>query len=604
MGLLDDLKGNGKPNPNAIPIKNVKSETITERPDLFQFRSTDYKGGERLTYNEKRVNEIVKKWDSEKLDPIMAVADPDSEDQYIVIGGHHRMEAMRRLDIEEVPIRIVKGDIHDEDDRKRLKKLAITSNYLVSENNLREQADNAWELYTDMEMSTQEIKEELRLKSSTRAEKLLWIHEAGDGVIERVMLQPELEPAAVELGRARVKYGMPEETVGGLFSRWVAEYEATGKVPGQVSLRTQIDLLAAARGDRGDVAQQEGMLAGFGGDIVLSEFDKSRRELEQLHSKERKIGQRMTACERLAADLDLDLDELLEAADERRKSVRKEIEQEENLLLGRDIQPPDDFQAMDKDNDGIDDSVDPVVTAKDDSKGDDCPLEKDKAEEAPPEGFGTNLFGDLQELPKPESDEDEEEEAGESDEGGPSMAMFGDDDGLPQMEQSSPTGEDDVVDLDAEPIQVTAGSGDAGDDFAPESDNTPRVVEVNTDEMDDTPIEVDMDGMSPLAVAAIPDGIEVSMPEVSPMPEVMSAVEVSAPAARAPVSVKVSDDALDDLPPRAEPRAKKPKRIKQPKVSGRSAAISAAIAGATKQPKKRGKKGRHPFLSKAEARRR
>ena len=601
MGLLDDLKGNGKPNPNAIPIKNVKSDQISERPDLFQFRATDYKGGERLTYNEKRVGEIVKKWDSEKLDPIMAVVDPADEDQYIVIGGHHRMEAMRRLDIEEVPIRIVKGDIHDEDDRKRLKKLAITSNYLVSENNLREQADNAWELYTDMEMSTQEIKEELRLKSSTRAEKLLWIHEAGDGVIERVMLQPELEPAAVELGRARVKYGMPAETVGGLFSRWVNEYEETGKVPGQVSLRTQIDLLAEARGDRGDTAEQSGMLAGFGGDIVLSEFDKSRRELEELHSKERKIGQRMTACERLGADLDLDLDELLEAADEKRNDVRKEIEQEEHLLLGRDIRPPDDFQGEDKDDDGIDDSVDPIVTAKADDEGDDCPLEKDKSDEAPPEGFGTNLFGDLQELPKPESDEDEDEEADGSD-AAPSMTMFGDDDGLPQMEQSSSTGADDVVDLDAEPVSVTVGSGDAGDDFAPETDNTPRVIEVSTDEIDATPMVVDMDDMSPLAVAAIPDGIEVSMPEHSPLPEVMSSVEVSTERPRAPVAVAVADDALDDLPPRAETRAKKSKRKKQPKVSGRSAAISAAIAGATK-PKKRGKKVRHPFLSKSEARR-
>ena len=583
MGLLDDLKGNGKPNPNAIPIKNVRSDQISERPELFQFRSTDYRGGERLTYNEKRVKEIVDDWDSEKLDPIMAVADPDDDELFIVIGGHHRMEAMRRLDIEEVPIRIVKGDINDEDDRKRLKKLAITSNYLVSENNLREQANNAWELYTDMEMSTQDIKRELRLKSSTRAEKLLWIHEAGDGVIERVMLQPELEPAAVELGRARVKYGMPEETVGGLFSRWVAEYEETGKVPGQVSLRTQIDLLAEARGDRGDTAEQAGMLAGFGGDIVLSEFDKSRRELEELHSKDRKIGQRMTACERLADELDLDLDELLEAADDRRKDVRKEIEQEENLLLGRDISPAAHLEG-DADNDGIEDSVDPFVATQDGQEADkgDCPLE-DKKDEAPPEGFGTNLFGDLQELPKPESDDDEEEEDGGSD-AAPSIAMFGDDAGLPQMEQSSQVAANDVVDLDASSISVTVGGGgDVGDDFAPEVSDIAPVIAVSSDE---------------------PDDVEVFVIVGNQSPAILSAAVVDDPPRDTADQVSVSIDAAG-FTAKAEdrvPRTTKPKK-KRSSQSTKAAAIKAAVANATREPKKRGSK-RHPFLTKAEARRR
>ena len=585
MGILDSLTGGGdKPDPNAIPIKNVKSDAITERPDLFQFRATDYKGGERLTYNEKRVGEIVKKWDSEKLDPIMAVADPDDEDQYIVIGGHHRMEAMRRLDIEEVPIRIVKGDIHDEDDRKRLKKLAITSNYLVSENNLREQSDNAWELYTDMEMSTQEIKEELRLKSSTRAEKLLWIHEAGDGVIERVMLQPELEPAAVELGRARVKYGMPAETVGGLFNRWVNEYEETGKVPGQVSLRTQIDLLAEARGDRGDTAEQSGMLAGFGGDIVLSEFDKSRRELEELHSKERKIGQRMTACERLAADLDLDLDELLEAADEKRNDVRKQIGQEENLLLGRDIRPPDDFQGEDKDDDGIDDSVDPIVTAKADDEGDDCPLEKDKSDEAPPEGFGTNLFGDLQELPKPESD-DEEAQEGRAANDVDSLDMFGADQSLPDMLAQS-SSDDAATDVfEPHPINIKTDA-DVGDAFAPEVTEIQPVISVTSDEAD-----------------ATKPAVSVSLVK-APSPTFMNAVVVDDPPrdSAAPVSVNISDSAFTAIADVKVPRAPKSKK-KRRSQNTRAAAIKAAVANATKEPSKRVSK-RHPFLTKAESRRR
>ena len=57
--------------PMPYRLRMSKATRLVSGRDLFQFRATDYKGGERLTYNEKRAGEIVKKWDSEKLDPII-----------------------------------------------------------------------------------------------------------------------------------------------------------------------------------------------------------------------------------------------------------------------------------------------------------------------------------------------------------------------------------------------------------------------------------------------------------------------------------------------------------------------------------------------------
>ena len=313
----------------SIPIQNIDIALLDERPELFQFRDTDYKKGKARPVSDVRVKQLVAAWNPERLDPISVVANPDAPGRFIVLGGHHRIAAMRELDINQSPIRVLKGNLSSDVDRRRLVREAILTNYGIADNNIREQALAANALH-EMGMDLGEIKAEMRLKSPTRAEHLLWLHSAGPAIIERTLIQPELEPAAIELGRAGVKYGMPYETRGALFSRWLEEYEDTGNVPGQVSLRTQIDALAQARGDRGNYEQKAGMLEGFGGDVVLAEFDKSRRELELLAEKEQGLGNRMSACAALADELGIDLGELMIKAEERRLAV------EEARLLEQD----------------------------------------------------------------------------------------------------------------------------------------------------------------------------------------------------------------------------------------------------------------------------
>ena len=578
--MLDKLTGN-QSDPNAIPITNVKIDQISERPELFQLRDTDYQGGDRQTVSKKRVKEIVDRWDPELLDPIMAVRDPEDPETFVVIGGHHRLAAMRELDIDDVPIRILKGDIDDEKDRERLVEMAVVSNFVIAENNIREQANAAYKLH-QTGRTHKEIAEKLRLKSPTRAEKLLWLHEAGTGVIERVLLQPELEPAAVELGRAAVKYGMPQETIGGLFSRWVNEYEDTGKVPGQVSLRAQIDSLAMARGEQGDIADQGEMLAGFGGDVVLTEFDKSRKELEELRSEDRKLNTKMNSCERLAQELGINVDSLLIAAEERQKIVKAEIDREESVLIGRPQPKPDD---------------------KDDDEPEHAEPSQTEQGGEPGDGFGINLFGDVQELPKFDEEDDEEPVPACP----PSIAMFGAGD-------DAQAAEAEVTPVSPFGMKV---SDDVGDDFAPDETPEPSPVVVSVEMSDEPPIPFSVD----IVDTSQPDGdpVEVDLPVMAAdahtvelaqpsdqadvtVSEELSSGKISDDAGPETVVVVVNEDALADLP--AEQIAEQPKRKKKrKKPSGRDAAIRAAVAKATKTPKKRASR-RHPFLTSAESRRR
>ena len=90
----------------GIPtVQDVQVRHISVRPDLFQARDTS--GG--ASYSDERVKEIVANWNPERFDPIAVVANPEHPGEYIVIGGHHRLEAVKRLDLPTVPVRVLSG---------------------------------------------------------------------------------------------------------------------------------------------------------------------------------------------------------------------------------------------------------------------------------------------------------------------------------------------------------------------------------------------------------------------------------------------------------------------------------------------------------------
>ena len=309
-----------KPQPVATPaastgalptIENVPTSRIAVRPGLFQARDVTAGG----SYDEERVRQITSNWNPERFDPLSVVADPEKPGSYIVIGGHHRLEAVRRLGLETVPVRVLAGDINVPEERRRLEREAVVSNFGVAETNLREKVNAAGRL-ADSGMDQVQVAREMRLRRG-EAERLLWLRRLPPGMLERVMVQPELAPAAAELGRAVDRHGMGPETVQGLFTRWDREYEETGHIPGQYVLRQQLDGLAAA--NRGPEGEQTGFggLEGFGGDVVLTRFDAERHTAEDLQRKVRGTQQRLTSCEALAQELGVEIGDVKEAAQTR-----------------------------------------------------------------------------------------------------------------------------------------------------------------------------------------------------------------------------------------------------------------------------------------------
>ena len=296
----------------ALPtIENVPPGRIAVRPGLFQARDVAAGG----SYDEERVRQITENWNPERFDPLSVVADPGNPGSYIVIGGHHRLEAVRRLGLETVPVRVLAGDINVPEERRRLEREAVVSNFGVAETNLREKVNAAGRL-ADSGMDQAQVAREMRLRRG-EAERLLWLRRLPPGMLERVMVQPELAPAAAELGRAVDRHGMGPETVQGLFTRWDREYEETGHIPGQYVLRQQLDGLAAA--NRGPEGEQTGFggLEGFGGDVVLTRFDEERHTAEDLQRRVRGTQQRLTSCEALAQELGVDIGDVKDAAQTR-----------------------------------------------------------------------------------------------------------------------------------------------------------------------------------------------------------------------------------------------------------------------------------------------
>ena len=164
---------------------------------------------------------------------------------------------------------------------------------------------------SDSGLSNREVAVQMRLRP-VEADRLLWLRRIPPGMIERAMIQPELTPVAAELGRAMEKHGLGAEAVGGLFARWVQDYDETGKVPGQYVLRQQLDTLAK----QGAVGEQEGFggLAGFGGDATLGAFDDERKKAEAYQTSIRSTRQRLTSCQSLADELGVDIKDVHVAA--------------------------------------------------------------------------------------------------------------------------------------------------------------------------------------------------------------------------------------------------------------------------------------------------
>ena len=365
-----------------FPIGSLHPEMIEMRPDLFQGRETS----SGKAYDETAVQVIVDNFDFERFDPIAVVADPNHPGSYIVIAGHHRLEAVKRLqtaapgsDFDAVPVRILSGDINDAEQRQALVNAALLSNYTVRGTNVREDARTVGTLRSGG-MSIPEIATQMSVNQSA-VRRLLWLNEVPPTIIDRAVLQPELLPAVTQLGKAKADYGLTDEQIDGVFRRLIADYEETEKIPSERVIGGTLRLLAENRGESGT---QAGMLEGMGADVILAEYQRRAQRAEDLRNAQARLRSRLSSCEALGLELGVDIEEIKQRANTRADELTAEQEAEVRRTLAAHTK---EWSA-------------PPAPAPDDPAAPDAPAQLDGDLEPPPFlQSGPDLFGGGDTLP-------------------------------------------------------------------------------------------------------------------------------------------------------------------------------------------------------------
>lgn len=122
-----------QPAPDAVPptattpqrasgVIDINPTEVIEDPRNFQPRSQRYN---RAGITEASINDIVQNYNPNRFDPIKVWHRPD-DDAYVVISGHHRLEASRRLNLENIPATVVEGDLAE------AKRVARQSNSITA----------------------------------------------------------------------------------------------------------------------------------------------------------------------------------------------------------------------------------------------------------------------------------------------------------------------------------------------------------------------------------------------------------------------------------------------------------------------------------------
>ena len=376
-----------------FPIGALSPQSIEMRPDLFQGRETS----SGKAFDETAVQAIVDNFDFERFDPIAVVADPDQPGRYIVIAGHHRLEAVKRLqtaapgsDFDAVPVRMLSGDINDAEQRQALVNAALLSNYTVRGTNVREDARTVGTLRSGG-MSIAEIATQMSVNQSA-VRRLLWLNEVPPTIIDRAVLQPELLPAVTQLGRAKADYGLTDEQIDGVFRRLIADYEETEKIPSERVIGGTLKLLAESNGEGGT---QAGMLEGMGTDVILAEYQRRAQRAEDLRTAQARLRSRLSSCEALALELGVDIEEIKQRANTRADELTAEQEAEVRRTLaahseewgGPQVPAPDDPAAPDAPA-RFDDDLEPppfVQSGPDLFGGGDTPPAEGQPWQLPPE---------------------------------------------------------------------------------------------------------------------------------------------------------------------------------------------------------------------------
>ena len=327
-------------SPRAVPvITTVKPGQVKTRPELFQPR--DVPGG--LDHDPAKVRQLVEHWNPDEYDPVAVTRDPSAPNSYIVIAGHHRLEALKQLGAPEFAVKVLEGDISDPRERERLKTQADLSNYAISAPGIIERVNTVRRL-RGLGWDDRRIADKMRLPKLSQLEELGYLTHMTQDVLHSIAQHKQMTPIAAEIGRGVEKYGMGEETASQLYKKILENFEKTNKVPNRYAVRGQ---LAAAHLRAQTRAAQPERLAGFGEDVFSSQFAddvKAEHERRKAYSETRR---HLTSCQALAEELGVDIAEVQAAANTRLATLTPEEEgQAREVIAGASPAPSDDSLLM------------------------------------------------------------------------------------------------------------------------------------------------------------------------------------------------------------------------------------------------------------------
>lgn len=277
----------------------VKFSDLDIDPKNFQKRGFKVKGKH---YDETTVKGIVDNYDPNEMASIVVVATPGKPGRYTILSGHHRHEALRRLGIEDVEVRVVDYDISTPQGMADARRLAIKENADRAELGL-EGTINAVRGIGEV-LNTEDIgpiRAQLPGLDDQEIKDAIWISGLPDDLTERLYklkpAAPEVKIAA-EIGYGVKAYGLTPTDVEGLFRRLTSK--KGGKLPTRGTVREMIDKW-------GPIIQQDrDQLGMFGADddfgvssAILDAMDESARLTGDINKQRTQLASDIKAAIRL-----------------------------------------------------------------------------------------------------------------------------------------------------------------------------------------------------------------------------------------------------------------------------------------------------------------
>jgi len=220
----------------------IAPSQVDTRPDLFQAR--DAPPGEAT--DPRRVKQIVDNFVPERFEPITVVREGATsgtvpEGRYVVISGHHRLEAATQLGLPEIPIRVVDGDISSPAARVRLQNEAAIANFQVADPNVRE----VWRAARTLEQNGEDLVSIARAMRMTtdKVQRALDMGRAGAAVLDRAVSVPATADIAAEVGRAVRVWGLNPEDAFAVFDAYVRRGRGES-LPSPAAVRRQLEKMA------------------------------------------------------------------------------------------------------------------------------------------------------------------------------------------------------------------------------------------------------------------------------------------------------------------------------------------------------------------------